>query len=132
MCNVKSFSRLFCFSALLLSVFAGSALCEEISIEIDISPSTLNLAYQGQVVTIHTNIAYSLVAGATVTLNGLPIDWWKSDDRGNFVAKFNVDAVKDIVHPGSATLTLAGNTKDGDSFSGTSTIRVVDVSGGKN
>ncbi|MBN1569450.1 MAG: hypothetical protein JXA73_16510 [Acidobacteria bacterium] len=113
--------------ALLLSVFAVPLLCEEIPIAIEIAPSTLNLAYQGQVVTVHTNIDYDLVVGASVKLNGIEIDWWKSDDRGNFVAKFDVDSVKDIVEPGTATLTLTGDTKDGDHFSGTSTIKIVNV-----
>jgi hypothetical protein len=120
--------KILCVSALFLWVFAGPALSEDTAITIDIAPSTLNLAYQGQVVTIHTDIAYNLVVGATVELNGLPISWWKSDDRRYFVAKFDVSAVKGIVEPGTAVLTLTGVTQDGTCFSGTSTIRVVDVS----
>ena len=113
--------------ALFLIMFTVPALCDEI--EIDIAPSTLNLAYQGTIVTVHTDIDYSLVSGASVTLNDIEIAWWKEDNRGNFVAKFDSDAVKDIVEPGTATLTLEGSTIYGESFTGTSTIRVVDVSG---
>jgi len=121
-------SKILCVSALFLCVIAGPAFSEDSTIDIDIAPSTLNLAYQGQVVTIHTDIPYNLVAGATVELNGLPIAWWKSDDRGYFVAKFDVSDVKAIVEPGTAVLTLTGYTKDGAFFSGTSTIRIVNVS----
>jgi len=120
--------RILCVSALFLCVFSGPALSEDTAIAIDIAPSTLNLAYQGQVVTIHTDIAYNLVVGASVELNKLPIAWWKSDDRGYFVAKFDVSDVKGIVAPGTAVLTLTGVTKDGTYFSGTGTIRVVDIS----
>jgi len=120
-------AKILCASTLFLCLFAIPALCQEISIEIDISPSTLNLAYQGQVVTVHTDIAYSLVDGASVALNGIEIAWWKSDDRGYFVAKFNVDDVKGIVKPGTNELTLKGVTKEGSTFCGTSTIRVISV-----
>jgi hypothetical protein len=115
---------------MVLMLFAAPVQCDaqSLAINIDISPSTLNLSYQGQVVTVHTNIDYGLVIGASVKLNSVEIDWWKADDRGDFVAKFNVDDVKAIVEPGTtAVLTLTGNTKDGGSFSGTSTVRVVSV-----
>jgi hypothetical protein len=118
-------------SALVLSVFAVPALYADniITISIDISPSTLNTAYQGQVVTVHTDISYEIVAGATVKLNDIDIAWWKADDRGNFVAKFNAQDVIGIVEPGMATLTLTGDTIEGTFFSGTSTFKVICVTG---
>ena len=65
--------------------------------------------------------------GASVTINGLPIAWWKSDDRGNFVAKFNMVEVKNLgLKPGSYNLlTLTGVTKDGQTFIGQQEIKVV-------
>jgi hypothetical protein len=87
----------------------------------------------GEVVTVHTNIAYSSVAGATVTLNGINIDWWKADNQGNFVAKFVMSEVKDLAKsgdltvPGENELTLVGTTTDGATFTGTQTITVIDV-----
>ena len=126
-------AKLICISALLLSVFAVPALCEGDTgeIEITVAPNTLNIASQAVIVTVHTDIAYSLVVGSSVKLNGLDIDWWKSDNQGNFVAKFDSDAVKGIVDPGTAILTLAGTTTAGDSFFGTDTIEIVDVTGKK-
>ncbi len=118
-------------SFLALMFFAAPAKSADIAIDIDIAPSTLNLAYQGEVVTIHTDIAYGIVVGASVTLNDIPIAWWKSDDRGNFVAKFNSADVKDAVVKGENVLKLSGTTVYGDSFSGTGVIRVISVTGKK-
>jgi hypothetical protein len=127
---MKSTVALASIGAFLMIFFSVPALCYEISI--DIAPSTFNLAYQGTVVTVHTDIAYSSVVGASVTLNGIEIDWWKSDNRGNFVAKFNSAAIKDIVKPGeTATLRLEGLTVSNDHFTGTGTIKVIDVTGRK-
>lgn len=107
---------------------------ESIDIEIDVAPNVLNIASSGTVVTVHTDIAYSAVEGATVTLNGLGIDWWKSDSRGQFVAKFDMAEVKALVEteflvPGDILLKLEGSSTIGD-FSGSQTIRVVDIEPG--
>jgi hypothetical protein len=81
-------------------------------------------------VTVHTDIGYSAVDGASVSLNGVEIAWWKSDARGNFVAKFSSNEVKDIVEAGTtATLTLEGVTKGGDEFHGSDDVKIVDVKG---
>ena len=125
--TMKSAAAFASIIALFMMVFTVPALCFEISI--DISPSTLNLEYQGTVVTVHTDIPYYYVEGATVELNGIEIAWWKSDNRGNFVAKFNADNVKPIVTPGSNMLTLTGETKEGETFTGSGTITVVDNTG---
>lgn len=118
-------------AAVAMSVSASSQLAAE-EIGITVSPNVINIASQSTVVTIHTDIAYSAVDGASVTLNGIEIDWWKSDNRGNFVAKFSSAEVKDIVEAGTtATLTLEGETKDGDEFYGSDDVKVVDVKGKK-
>jgi len=110
---------------LALFVFASSPVA---ATEITVSPNVINIASASTVVTVHTDIAYSLVAGATVTLNGVEIDWWKSDNQGCFVAKFVAGEVKDIVEAGTtATLTLSGDMKTGDGFSGSDDVDVIDV-----
>jgi hypothetical protein len=97
-------------------------------ITITVSPNVINLASASTVVTVHTDIAYSMVDGATVEMNGIPIDWWKSDSRGYFVAKFQAGEVKGIVTPGTtAILTLSGVTALGESFSGTDKVEVIEV-----
>jgi hypothetical protein len=120
------------FSIVLLTVAfvtLQSARVSEMQIAIQVSPNVLNLNNQGEVVTIHTDIAYGLVVGASVTLNGLPIDWWKSDDRGNFVAKFYMEAVKGMPLNLNDynTLTLTGTTIYGDTFTGSDEIKVVKI-----
>ena len=110
-----------------LFVFASSLLAAT-EITVTVSPNVINIASASTVVTVHTDIAYSAVAGASVTLNGIEISWWKSDNQGNFVAKFAASAVKGIVEPGTtATLTLSGETKDDEVFSGSDDVDVIDV-----
>lgn len=99
---------------------------ESDAITITVSPNTLILDSQGVWVTVHTDIPYSQVDGVTVTLNGIEVAVTKADARGDFVAKFELDAVKDIVAPPEATLVLEGLTKDGVAFTGADTIRVSD------
>lgn len=116
-----------CASALLLGPSAAGALAEDLAITITVSPNVVNTTAKGQWVTVHTDIAYGAVASATVTLNGVAVAWTKSDNQGNFVAKFRLDHALAIIAPPSATLTLSGETKGGDTFSGTDTIAVIQV-----
>lgn len=99
-------------------------------IDIQVSPSTLNLQNQGEWVTVHTDIAYSLVVSGEVTLNGVPIEWSKADNQGNFVAKFVIGAIvglPDLVIGGYNTLTLQGVTTDGEQFEGSDEVMVINV-----
>lgn len=99
------------------------------TIEIQVSPSTLNLQNNGQVVTVHTDIAYWLVEAETVSMNGVEIDSWKADDRGNFVAKFVMEAIVGLpLDIGEYNdLTLEGVKYDGTTFTGTDQVMVIDV-----
>jgi hypothetical protein len=118
-----------CCMALALVFFQVPATCYGFDIEIDVSPNVLNIQSQSTIVTVHTDIAYNLVVGASVFLNGVAIDWWKSDDRGNFVAKFVSDEIKTLdglITGGYNTLTLNGFTTGGDAFIGTQEIMVID------
>ena len=103
---------------------------EDILIMIQVSPNVLNLQNNGQVVTIHTDIAYSVVDGSSVSLNGVEISSWKADNRGDFVAKFLMDEIKDLPSlkiDELNMLQLEGFTKDGDSFFGSQEILVINV-----
>ena len=118
-----------CCIALALVFFQNPAKCHAFDIEIDVSPNVLNIQSQSTIVTVHTDIAYSLVVGASVFLNDVAIDWWKSDDRGNFVAKFVSDEIKtlDGLKIGDYnTLTLTGYTIDSVAFIGEQEIMVID------
>jgi hypothetical protein len=120
---------LLCCMALALVLFQAPAKCYGFDIEIDVSPNVLNIQSNSTIVTVHTDIAYSLVVGASVFLNDVAIDWWKSDDRGNFVAKFVSDEIKtlDGLKIGDYnTLTLNGFTTGEEAFIGTQAILVID------
>jgi hypothetical protein len=99
-------------------------------IQIDIAPNVLNIQSESVVVTVHTDIAYHLVAGSTVFLNDVPISHWKADARGNFVAKFSSEEVKrldGLKVDDYNTLVLIGYTSDGEAFLGTQDIKVINV-----
>lgn len=100
----------------------------QMTIEIKVAPNVLNLKNKGQVVTVHTDLAYGAVAATTVTLNGVAIDHWKADNQGNFVAKFLIEAIKELpLNIGEYnTLVLEGYTKTGEAFTGSYDVLVVD------
>lgn len=96
-------------------------------IEIQVSPNVLNIGSKGEIVTVHTDLPYSLVTGASVFLNDVPISWWKSDDSGFFVAKFDIEKVKyeaGLV-VGENKVLLTGLTTAGVQFSGEQILKVV-------
>ena len=101
------------------------------TIEIQVSPNILNLQSSGVVVTIHTDISYWNVYASSVILNGITIQSWKADNRGFFVAKFNMDEVKaltDLVIGDYNTLTLMGESVSGP-FSGSEAILIISNTG---
>ena len=111
-------------------LYPAAALSAEIPIQIDVAPNVLNIQSEGAIVTVHTDIAYSAVDGASVYLNGVAIQWWKADARGNFVAKFVMDEIKTLgglIIDGYNVLVLNGFTTDGDTFIGMQEIKVIDI-----
>jgi hypothetical protein len=110
--------------SLMIGLISMTAYAADIEITTKVSPNTIVIKSEGTLITVHTNIAYSSVDTASLTLNGIPVAWTKADDRGQLVAKFNQSDVKSIVAPPSATLELSGYTTSGESFSGTDTIVV--------
>jgi len=99
-------------------------------IEIDVAPNVLNIQSSSVVVTVHTDVAYSLVVGSSVYLNGVAISHWKADARGNFVAKFSSDEIKSLDGlkiDDYNTLVLTGYTSEGEMFMGTQEIKVISV-----
>ena len=128
--KMKFFCLSLCsFVALSLLLLQIPAPCYAFEIEIDVSPNVLNIQSKSTIVTVHTDIAYSLVVGGSVFLNDVAIAWWKSDDRGNFVAKFDSDEIKTLdglIIGDYNTLTLTGYTTDKEAFIGTQNIMVID------
>ena len=127
-----------CVVFLAIGVSIGATAADEVDVQvigIQVSPSTINLAHQGEVVTVHADIGYTGVVSASLKLNGVEVWYTKSDAQGNLVAKFDVDKVKSIIAVPSAELTLTGAVETAEGvevlFSGTDTVRVVDNSGKK-
>ena len=117
-----------CTGINLITILALSAsLCLAFEINIDVSPKVLNINSNGEVVTVHTNIAYSEVNGATVSINGVEIKSWKADDRGFFVAKFSMEEIKKLplIIDEYNTLKLEGYTVNDEYFWGEEAIKVV-------
>ena len=118
------------FFALLLCSALIPGIASAFDIEIDVSPNVLNTESNSTIVTVHTDIDYNLVVGGTVFLNDVAIDWWKSDDRGNFVAKFDSDEIKTLdglIMGGYNTLKLVGYTTNDEPFMGVQDIMVISV-----
>ena len=91
---------------------------------ITISPKTVVLSSPDTIVTVHSNIPYASVDTATLTLDGIPATFSKSDACGDLVVKFARADVKGIVEPGPATLTLSGKLKNGSQFEASDEITV--------
>ena len=103
---------LVCAAVGLLTGQAFSGRSERGEDDIYIAPHTLVLSSVVPCVTVHTNLPISAVDDdATVELGNEDGDLIEAtstfaDSRGNLVAKFTIEAVKEIVEPGSVTLDL--------------------------
>lgn len=128
--KIKTFYlSLYGFAALSLLVLLMPVPSHAFDITIDVSPNVLNIQSNSTIVTIHTDIDYNLVVGASGFLNGVAIDWWTSDDRGNFVAKFDSDEITTLdtrIIGDYNLLTLTGFTTGNEAFIGTQDIMVID------
>ncbi|MCD4681453.1 MAG: hypothetical protein K8S00_13795 [Bacteroidales bacterium] len=112
---------------IMIGMFIPAGIFSQTVIEIQVSPNILNLQSNGVVVTIHTNIPYAEVGAQSVTLNEVVIQSWKADNRGFFVAKFNMDDIKNInLNIGEYnTLTLEGDKVSGGTFTGSEDVLVI-------
>lgn len=113
---------------LMVGILFPVQLFSQETIEIQFSPNILNIQSSGSVVTIHTDISFSAVLASGVSMNGVDIQSWKADSRGFFVAKFNMDSIKDLEEleiDAYNTFTLEGTKTDGTTFSGTEDVLVI-------
>jgi hypothetical protein len=108
--------------------FAAPAQSQALEITIDVSPNVLNIQSVGTVVTVHTDIGYSQVDKTAVYLNDVLFIGYFADDRGFFVAKFDMNEIKSLSfdYEKYNTFTLKGTMISGDeTFSGTQQIKVI-------
>lgn len=125
-----------CAIGLVSGMSVDSASAEEVPIVI--SPNVINIDSQGVWVTVHAEIDYWMVKDASVTLDNIPVVITFADSRGELVAKFAVDGVKDSLVDESGAiknpnpiLTLWIVTEENDVFTGSDEITVIDVSGNR-
>lgn len=106
-------------------------------ITIDLAANFLNLSGNISRAEFHTNIRFSRVDCATVTLtvetedpSSIPVDLCRSDGRGFLVAEFSIEKIEDMDPEigEENTFVLEGKTKVGESFYGSQEILVVDRS----
>ncbi|HOD83232.1 MAG TPA: hypothetical protein PKG77_17595 [Phycisphaerae bacterium] len=102
---------------------------EVTDIAIQVSPNVIALRSNGTWLTIHADISFAVVDKDSVQLEiegvTLAPQSLFADDCGDLVAKFPLNAVKDIVKDKtSATMTLSGLTIAGDAFVGSATVAV--------
>lgn len=130
----------FLFIALSLVCYQIPKQCygeDEIRIGIDLSQSIINLQSSISIITFHTSIKAYEVDCATVTLTAdteqpvtVPVYRCASDSRGNFLADFLMQQIKDIkdnLEIGEENLfILEGKTRDGIPFYGSQWILAVD------
>ncbi len=123
-------------AAALTSLVAPGVLLADKPTEMDIqiAPSTLNLSYEGNCVTVHTDLTYTaaLEADFVWSLNGAPSYAVFPDDCGDLVAKFHVEdiaaVVGEVAGPTTVTMTLTGDEKEGDvAYEGSDEVRVIDI-----
>ena len=108
---------------------------DEVEIDIQVSPSTilLNWKAKGDVrVTVHADVSYGffneiLPGDLSVELDGVFATYIYSDARGDLVAKFPYEMIKDLVAGGNgtATLSLIAEAEDGTIYRGSDDVRVV-------
>jgi hypothetical protein len=130
---MRKLSATICLCLLLLVSFAAEAP----ALDIQVAPSTINKQSCGGSFSIHTDIPYGLSIGeepgvlVSVLVNGLDLSCGKKPDScGNLVLKADLDTVKKMVAPPSATVTVTADfVVTGVSEVASETIRVVDVSG---
>ena len=112
-----------------ISVFALCDAMAQDEVMIKVSPNNLAISSMGTKVTIHSNIPAGSVNVSTLELRidgGEPLYPIATfaDDRGNLVAKFNMNDAKGMVSVGQATFTMTGDYFAGGDFSASDVIKI--------
>ena len=106
-------------------VIAGGRSDDPLGVAVSPQMLLLNSDQSGTVV-VHTDgLPSSAVVPGSVKLNGVPALGTGADACGDLVASFDEKAIKAIVEPPAAALTLTGEYTEGGTFSGTDTVKVV-------
>jgi hypothetical protein len=115
-------AALFFLGAICFSVPADAG-----TVEIQVSPNTINLKSNGGVFSIHAVISYSSVTQVELSVDGQNVSEFTTfaDDRGELVVRCSLEKIKSMISEGTATFVLVVHTAS-DTHTGTDTIRVID------
>lgn len=113
-------------AALLVAAFALSSSAQADTIEIQVSPNTINLTSNGGALSIHAVISYNSVNQVELSVDGQSVTEFSTfaDDRGELVVRCNIEMIKSMVSEGTATFDLVMYTAAG-THTGTDTIRII-------
>lgn len=117
------------FLALPFFVLQAPGKCHAFEAMIDVSPDVLNLQMQGQVVTIHSDVAFDAVDVSTVYMNGVPVATWKEEEQGYFVARFLIRDIRNLplFINELNEFKLVGLTFQNDAFWAVQYVKVINV-----
>jgi hypothetical protein len=119
-----------------MGVYERSA---SVSVEVGISPDTINLKSQGKYVTVLLTFSegYNVadVDTATILLQDQiqpQQDWVMLDEEeGLIMFRFSREDVQSILNPGNIEIKITGSFTDGTPFEGTGVVKVINKGGGK-
>jgi hypothetical protein len=125
-------SILFLFAIIAARPGAHQAPAEDLTINIQVSPSTILLVWNTQGdprITVHAEINLGTVSRVDVRLDGIEPLTTFADSRGDLVAKFAYEDLKALLDDSELTemeveLTLTGTLLDGTPFSGSDRVKV--------
>jgi len=133
---LKLFVKALFVSSILIFLLSNVALADDNTINMVVSPNVLNIESNGGSISVHTDIAYSGVEGASLEVNGTTIVNIETfaDNCGNLVVKCSIGTVKSIVvgpdgivvGKEEAEFILKANY-NGSMYSGSDTITVIQV-----
>jgi len=116
-------------ATLLAIPITGIANAEDGTIEMVVSPNVLSLESNGGSISIHTDIGYVAPADVTLEVNGEPVDkvWTFTDSCGNLVVKCSITEVKGMVTSGEDAIFDLICNYNGGTYTGSDTVRVIQV-----
>ena len=93
---------------------------------VHVSPLILDRysVHTSNVLTVHTDLPYSLTDPLTVTLNGVPVLRASVDPDGDLIAEFPIAEISQTVAPPRSIVVLAGKTMEGIHIRGEDVIAV--------
>lgn len=116
-------------AALFVASLTGAALAGDNTIDMVVSPEVLNLESNGGSISVHTDIGYVAPSDAILEVNGIPVDniYTFTDSRGNLVVKADINVVKNMVVAGEEAVFVLTCDYEGETYTGSDSVPVIQV-----